>query len=369
MHPPVIESAPSPACRPYPDVERNRTAGTGLTRRALGLVVLALASAGPAAAQRLSTPGPTTLVVLGVDHSAQLGNPAYHSGYFRAFFDHERVEGWRDFPRRLDLYRTFMQAMRIRAAATAHRGDTVLVVVGSMHKDDLEHILGGDPGIRIVQPSSYGVPTAAEADARLERSDLAAILSFNLLGVQPSLGPVDRAWVGEVLDRYAREDPGSAALPLLRERYRILTGSVAPAAAAADYERIASRTDSTARFEFTGVEDRRRVDSYFDPFGNLGVRARTLLEAAREWARAGRDGRVQRLREEIARGLPPGPLAEGEFDVYWERYLVVPVGSGVRGPTGVRGGIDAITIQPEAGPGDIRRHIEARFRRAPAPHA
>ena len=36
-----------------------------------------------------------------------------------AFYDRPRAAGWADFPRRLGLFRTFMQAMRVRAAARA----------------------------------------------------------------------------------------------------------------------------------------------------------------------------------------------------------------------------------------------------------
>ncbi len=43
------------------------------------------------------------------------------------WYDEGRREGERDFPRRLGLYRTFLQAMHIKAVARRHRGGTVLV--------------------------------------------------------------------------------------------------------------------------------------------------------------------------------------------------------------------------------------------------
>jgi hypothetical protein len=239
----------------------------------------------------------------------------------RDFFDGARVAGWRDFPRRLDLYRTFMQAMRVRAAARAHQGQTVLVVVGSMHKEDIERVLGDDPGILIVQPSTYGPIAAAQADALLNQNDLAAILSFNLLGVQASVGSVDWRWVATILDRFARDHPRSAELPLLRTRYDVLTGRTTSATAAPTYERIAAATDSLARFTFTGVEDARRIDSYYDPFGHLSIRERALVEAAREYAAVGRADRVEQLRAELVRSRTWTLLARGEFDVYWDRYV------------------------------------------------
>jgi hypothetical protein len=252
----------------------------------------------------------------------------------RAFYDRPRAAGWPDFPRRLGLYRTFMQAMRVRAAARAHPGATVLVVVGSLHKDDIERVLAGDPGLRIVQPSAYGLPDAAAADAALEPADLAAILAFNLLGVQPLEGPVDWAWVGTVLERYARVRSAAPELPLLRARHAGLTGREAPAAAAARFERLAAAADTAARFTFTGVEDARRLDSYFDPFGNLSVRRRALVEAARAWARAGRPADAERVRGAlVGDGAWWSPLRRAQLAAYWERYVTSAAPPGTTGPT------------------------------------
>lgn len=239
----------------------------------------------------------------------------------RAFYDRPRAAGWPDFPRRLGLYRTFLQAMRVRAAVRAHRGRTVLVVVGSLHKDDIERVLAGDPGLRIVHPSTYGLPDAAAADAALEPADLAAILAFNLLGVQPLEGPVDWPWVAEVLARYARTRPAAPEVPLLRARAALLTGRVAPQAAAEGFERLAASVDSGARFAFTGVEDARRLDSYFDPFGNLTVRQRARVEAARAWARAGRPADAARVQTALLRDGAWSPWRRAQLAAYWDRYV------------------------------------------------
>jgi hypothetical protein len=245
--------------------------------------------------------------------------PAEHET--RAFFDAPRAPGPRDFPRRLDLYRTFMQAMRIRAAVRAHEGATILVVVGSLHKEDIEHVLAGTRGLRIVQASAYGPPTDAEASARLEPQDLAAILSFNLLGLQGPDGPVDWPWIAEALRRFGAARPAAPELALFQARYDVLTRHTAPAMAAATYEHIAAMTDSSATFTFTGVEDTRRIDSYYDPFGNLSVRQRALVEAAREWVRAGQADRARRIRDELFAGGTWSSPERGEFDVYWDRYI------------------------------------------------
>jgi hypothetical protein len=198
----------------------------------------------------------------------------------RAFSDRPRASGLADYARRNYLYRTFMQAMRIRAAALRHRGQTVVVIIGADHKEDIEHVLAPDPDLRVVQPSTYGSPTEREADAELTTADLAAILSYNLLGLQPS-NVMNRAWVADVLDRFARANPSAPELPLLRTRYAVLTQDLPPRAAATAYERAAAAVDSAARFMFTGVQDRGRIDSYYDPFGNMPIRERADLEAAR----------------------------------------------------------------------------------------
>jgi hypothetical protein len=240
----------------------------------------------------------------------------------RAFYDRPRAGGWPDFPRRLGLYRTFLQAMRVRAAARAHPGRAMLVVVGSLHKDDIERVLASDPGLRIVQPSAYGLPDSATADAALEPADLAAILAFNLLGVQPLEGPVDWRWVAEVLARYARVRPTAPELPVFQAREALLTGRAPPVAAAARVERRAASADTAARFAFTGVEDARRLDSYFDPFGNLGVRQRALVEAARAWALAGRPLDATRVQNALLGDGPWSPLRRAQLAAYWDRYIV-----------------------------------------------
>ena len=240
----------------------------------------------------------------------------------RAWYDRPRAEGWMDFPRRLGLYRTFMQAMRVRAAARGRAGDTLLVVVGSTHKEDIERVLTGDAGIRVVQPSALSVPPPAEAERQLTTTDLYAIATFNLLGVQAALGPVDWAWVGEVLDRLERAAGRSPEVRLLRTRHGVLRGTLRPDDAIASYATIAKEAPPQARFTFTGVEDARRLDSYFDPFGNLGVRQRALLEQAREHGRAGRAARAHDLRRELLASGSWPPMRRAQLLAYWQRYIV-----------------------------------------------
>lgn len=194
-----------------------------------------------------------------------------------------------DLPRRLYLYRTFLQAQRIRAAALAHPGKTVLVVVGYFHKPDLEAILAHDPAIALVQPSTLGRPTAEAVARATTATQRAAILAFNLLGTQADTGNVDWAWMSRVLETYATEAP-AAETALLRTRLALLSGQIAPVEARRHYARLAEETPAELAFGWTGVQDHTRVDSFFDPFGNLTVRQRATLELARTDYALGRSG-------------------------------------------------------------------------------
>lgn len=193
----------------------------------------------------------------------------------------------RDFPRRLYLYRTFMQARLVRAAAAQRPGKTVLVVVGQFHKPDIEAILRENPTISLVQPSTLHRPTASEIEHATTQAHRAAILGFNLLGAQAATGNVDWAWVGEVLAAFEAGSPGPEAR-LYRARYLELTHGKNLAALIDSYRAISSDPAAATRPIWNGVKDTARIDSYFDPFGNLDIAQRARVELARCLSKAGR---------------------------------------------------------------------------------
>ncbi|WP_449466762.1 hypothetical protein [Stenotrophomonas humi] len=224
-----------------------------------------------------------------------------------------------DLPRRLYLYRTFLQAQRVAAAAKAHVGGTVLVVVGEFHKYDIEAILAGTPGIEVVQPSQIGLPSVEQVAAHDQRSYRLAIARFNLLGAQSATSNVDWNWVGRVLDALRRESD-DAEVALLRTRYARLRGTLAPKEAIAAYRAIADRADASRPAAWDGVLDRQRVDSYFDPFGNLRIDQRARVELARELASEEADA-AEAIRSAIAKELTPRQARQ--FDAYWARDIAV----------------------------------------------
>ncbi|MGO4262672.1 hypothetical protein [Lysobacter sp. TAB13] len=220
-----------------------------------------------------------------------------------------------DLPRRLYLYRTYLQAQRIAAAARAHPGGTVVVVVGEFHKLDIEAILQDDASIRVVQPSSLGRPSPQEIQAHDRREYRAAIASFNLLGAQASSGAIDYEFVRAAVE--ALEAAGTTPeARLFRTRLDLLQKRIGRAEAVERYQAIAASAGD-AKFSWNGVKDAARVDSYFDPFGNLSVRQRALLEAARELLAAGEVKRANELRDACAAGL--SPRQREQLQGYWDR--------------------------------------------------
>ena len=136
------------------------------------------------------------------------------------------------------------QSQRIAAAARAHVGGTVLVVVGEFHKYDIEAILASTPGIEVVQPSQIGLPSAEQIAAHHQRDYYLAIARFNLLGAQAATGNVDWDWIGRVLDALTRESD-NAEVALLRTRYARLRGTMSRENAIVAYQEIANRADAS----------------------------------------------------------------------------------------------------------------------------
>ncbi|MCZ4109320.1 hypothetical protein O3U67_14595 [Brevundimonas diminuta] len=208
----------------------------------------------------------------------------------------------RDISRRLFLYRTFMQAQLVRAAALARPGETVLVVVGEFHKADIEAILAADPRIELVQPSALPRPDAdaiAEATTPAHR---AAILSFNLLGRQAETGIVAWDWIGRVLAEHEAANPGDESR-LLRLRHDQLTGLLSPVEAVAAWRALADEFPAETAFTWTGIRDHTRLDSWFDPFGNLLVKQRAQIELVRALYVAGQPDQANAVLADIRASL------------------------------------------------------------------
>jgi hypothetical protein len=238
-----------------------------------------------------------------------------------AWYDRPRQPGERDFSRRLGLYRTFLQAMRVKAVARQHPGETVLVVIGYFHKGDIEGVLAGTPDVEIVQPSSFGHPPAGEIDAEVLPTDLLAILSFNLLGVQAKDGPVNWDWMERSLRRL-EADAATAETLLLRTRLAVLQSEVDASEAIRRYEQVRAMQESATSFTFDGVADRGRLDSYYDPFGNLTIANRALVEIAREQRKLGQVDAARQILAELSADGGLRELPRHQLAAYWDEFVL-----------------------------------------------
>jgi hypothetical protein len=201
--------------------------------------------------------------------------------------------GESDFPRRLFMYRTYMQAMRIKQIAMDCRGATLLVVVGHMHKSDIENILSSTPYIDLIQPSQFGYPEKVEIEENIEVRDLFAIATFNLLGIQ-SNHFIDWDWIANVIKSLENNTDG-AELQLLKIRMGVLTKLYDTQESIIKYKQLIDKVEIDKIFTFNGVKDILRIDSYFDPFGNLSIFNRLHIEIAREYTKIGNREKAEEI--------------------------------------------------------------------------
>ena len=98
--------------------------------------------------------------------------------------------------------------------------------------------------------------------------------------------------------------------------------SVGPEDAAQHYERIRMMARDDERFTFTGVKDAARIDSYYDPFGNLSIEQRARLEIARESYKGGRVEAAEGMRTHLLTSAGLSVLQRHQLEAYWDAYVV-----------------------------------------------
>ena len=225
-----------------------------------------------------------------------------------------------DFARRLYLYRTFMQAMRILRAAKEHQGETVLVIIGSLHKNNIEEILKGEQSLEIIQPSTFGKPAAENIKRNITTADLFAIAAFNFLGIQAKTGNVDWEWMKNVLEELEKRAGKTPETILLKTRLQVLTKKISSQEALNKYKQAFESVDDKKQFSWNGVKDFSRVDSYFDPFGNLTIKQRLNLEMARENYKLKQTSSAENIFRQLREQLPI--QKSKQLEAYWEDYVV-----------------------------------------------
>lgn len=202
-----------------------------------------------------------------------------------------------DFARRLFLYRTFLQAKRIQAVLKNFKeNDTILVVIGSLHKNDIEKILTGN-GYNLIQPNSYGTITEIEIADNFLKKDAYAILNFNLLGMQANIGNPNMKLVKFAFDKISEDE--NTERQLYEIKYNLLLNKIDSESAIKKYKRLIEDSEAQKNFNWTGVKDRSRIDSFFDPFGNLNLNQRIRLELAREYLKKSNEALYNETKDDL----------------------------------------------------------------------
>lgn len=239
----------------------------------------------------------------------------------------EQIEKWYtkhpsktgpDFPRRLFLYRTFLQAKRIEKVLKNYSDqDTILVIIGSFHKNDIENHLS-ESGYTIVRPSSFGEVTRQDINENFKQEDAYAILTFNLLGMQSNLNKLNPVIIDHAFEHLKND--ASAEIEFFRIKYDLYARKITSKQALKHYQKLLINTDDATAFTWNGVKDQSRIDSYFDPFGNLSLRKRIRLEIAREFRKMDHEKLCQKEIELLSEGM--NDYKKQMLMVYVQKYLM-----------------------------------------------
>ncbi|MFC4163540.1 hypothetical protein ACFOWU_07750 [Epilithonimonas zeae] len=221
-----------------------------------------------------------------------------------------------DLPRRMFLYRTFLQSRRIQKVLENYSStDTILVVIGAFHKNDIENNLM-EQGYQIIQPSTFGNTNQQEIDEEFRKQDGYSILSFNLLGMQSQIEKTNEKLVDYALAKFGNDE--SIELEFFKIRRAVVFEKIPSKKALNLYQVLLGKIDNE-NWSWNGVKDETRIDSYFDPFGNLTLKDRIRLEVAREYRKLSKHNACQNQIEIINSGL--NSYKKSMLNFYIEKYL------------------------------------------------
>ncbi|WP_299668156.1 hypothetical protein [uncultured Polaribacter sp.] len=223
-----------------------------------------------------------------------------------------------DFARRLFLYRTFLQAKRIESVCRKYsKNDTILVVIGALHKNDIEVNLASK-GYTIIQPSSYGKIALKEKEESFKINDAYAITTFNLLGMQSKIDVINKELVDYAINKLDKDRPG-LELEFFKVKYDVLRNKIDSKIAIKSYLKLLTNISKDSKFTWTGVKHNYRIDSYFDPFGNLTLWQRIHLELAREYLKINNTAAYQKQKELLFKEFKGFKL--GMLSAYWGEHI------------------------------------------------
>lgn len=237
----------------------------------------------------------------------------------------EKIKNWMgnpinnpsDFSRRLFLYRTYMQAMRIKKIAKHYNGKLLLIIVGHMHKADIEDMLSLEKDIEIIQPSAYGYPEENEIIKNQKIEDFYAIASFNLLGVQ-SYHDIDNEWLEEIIINLNKFNPSveTKLFSLLLNHNQYSKNELID-----QFKNLYNTASDQLRYTYTGIVDKNRLDSFFSPFANLSIKSYIKLLIAKEYIQLGDVHKSLKYKNELLQDGNLNSQQKIQFEAYWERFI------------------------------------------------
>lgn len=221
--------------------------------------------------------------------------------------------------RRLYLYRTHMQARKIEDIAAQHPGGRIAVVVGYMHQPDLERLLASNPRIKLTPASQFGMPEESTLSRYEDPADLLPIAWINLMGAQSRHGLHDPDWLQQTLASLRHTLP-QHEYQMLNLRFTELSGQAAPNDLILKWQRIAEELDAAQEASWTGLITSGRIDSDYDAFARLSLKARAWHEVARlSCQHQGADASMESVRAEVL-GMLDETYHE-QYLGYWEQRI------------------------------------------------
>lgn len=186
-----------------------------------------------------------------------------------------------DFGRRLYLYRTMMMALHIESAARQFAGKRVLLVVGWMHKPDLEGLLAKPQMEEVVnltlQPSD-SIPAAGldESYRYLTATDCSAIYSVNLVSGSVPRRDLKPGWLKGISATCRNLLPPSE-FAFFSDYLNEAAGAISERQLAIRLRALLASVPSATQFTWSASAGDGRLETVYDPFGTLDLHQRILL--------------------------------------------------------------------------------------------